>query len=153
MDAFPERSPDPSLTVLGADATDHTDLIPMFLLRYDRANTKRSYARDLSAFFGTDVVTLELARQATFTHVNAHLAELDAAGRAPATMKRRLASLRGFFAWLVSLGLLTLNPADRHLVRRIRSQADGDGVRHDPNGRTGSGSRRICRHELGFLVS
>ena len=129
MDALAPRPPDSLLSVLGPSATEHTDLIPMFLLRYDRANTKRSYARDLSAFFGTEVVTLKLARQVTFSHVNAHLAELDAAGRAPATLKRRVATLRGFFAWLVSLGLLTLNPADRHLVRRIRSQQYGDNIR------------------------
>lgn len=128
MDSLSPRTPGGPLTVLGPSATEHTDLVPMFLLRYDRANTKRSYARDLESFFGTPAVTLELARQVTFTHVNAHLSELEEAGRAPATLKRRVASLRGFFAWLVSLGLLTLNPADRHLVRRISSQKSGDGI-------------------------
>ena len=121
-------APATSLAVLGPSATEHTDLIPVFLLRYDRENTKRSYARDIASFFGTDSVTLALARQVTFAHVNAHLAELEASGRAPATIKRRVASLRGFFAWLVSLGLLALNPADRHLVRRISAQKIGDGI-------------------------
>ena len=104
------------------------DLLPIYLLRYDRENTRRSYARDLESFFGSAVVTLDLARQVDFTHVNAHLEEMESNGLAPATLRRRLASLRGFFAWLIALGLLDLNPADRHLVRRITASRTADGI-------------------------
>lgn len=106
----------------------NTDLVPIYLLRFDRANTKRSYARDIESFFGSGSVSLELARRATFTGVNEHLALLESEGKAPATLRRRLAALRGFFAWLVALGLLDLNPADRQLVRRIAPSRSQDGI-------------------------
>ena len=116
------------LPAVGHGVTAQSDLVPIYLLRYDRENTRRSYARDLAIFFGSDAVTLEMARAVSFGHVNEHLASLDADGRAPATMRRRLATLRGFFAWLVALGLLDLNPADRHLVRRISADRMQDRV-------------------------
>lgn len=118
MPDLTQRPADPLRTV-GAGATEHSDLVPIYLLRYDRENTRRSYARDLTSFFGTEVVTLNLAREVTFTHVNEHLLAMERDGLAPATCRRRIASLRGFFAWLIALGLLDLNPADRYLVRRI----------------------------------
>jgi len=105
-----------------------TDLIPAFLMRFDRDNTRRSYARDLATFYGSDLVTLAMARSVTFVHVNAYLAALEADGKSVATLRRRLACLRGFFAWLVALGLLQLNPADRHLVRRIAPDRARDRV-------------------------
>ena len=103
-----------------------TDLIPTFLLRYDRPNTRRSYTNDLQSFFGSDTVTLEMARAVTFAHVNQYLETLQLQGYAPSTLRRRLASLRGFFAWLVALGVLNTNPADRHLVRRIQRSGGSD---------------------------
>lgn len=113
-----------------SDITPHsgptTDLIPTFLLRYDRENTRRSYTNDLQSFFGSDTVTLEMARAVSFTQVNHYLQSLQAQGYAPSTLRRRLASLRGFFAWLVALGALDTNPADRHLVRRIQRSGGSD---------------------------
>ena len=108
--------------------TDTSDLVPLYLLRFDRDNTRRAYARDLSTFFGSDVVTLQMARVVTFAHVNAYLAVLETEGKSVATLRRRLACLRGFFGWLVALGSLSLNPADRHLVRRIAPDRARDRV-------------------------
>ena len=126
---MPDLTPHTEPTgAVGGPISTHTDLIPIYLLRYDRENTRRSYARDIASFFGTDVVTLDLARHVTFTHINEHLQQLERDGRAPATLRRRLASLRGFFAWLIALGLLDLNPADRHLVRRISASRTADGI-------------------------
>ena len=118
-DLVSQSSSYPGLTTPNTADLD-TDLLPLYLLRYEAANTRRSYANDLRQFFGSEFVTLRMAKQARFTHVNAHLAELSAAGSKPATLQRRVAALRGFFAWLIALGLLEQNPADRHLVRRIR---------------------------------
>ncbi len=106
--------PEPTFTF-----SDTSDLIPLYLLRYDRPNTRRAYARDLATFFGSEIVTLRMARLVTFANVNAFVEALEAEGKSIATLRRHLASLRGFFAWLVALRVLSMNPADRHLVRRI----------------------------------
>ena len=108
--------------------TETSDLVPVYLMRFDRENTRRSYARDLATFFGTEVVTLQMARSVTFVHVNAYLESLESKGKSVATLRRHLACLRGFFAWLIALGLLQLNPADRHLVRRIAPDRARDRV-------------------------
>ena len=99
------------------------NLLPIYLRRYDREQTRRAYRNDLTQFFGTDCVTLALAREATFMHVNRHLEELEDAGRKPSTMRRRLAAVRGFFEWLEALELVERNPAERQLVRRVRKSS------------------------------
>lgn len=106
--------------------TTQSDLVPLYLLRFDRPNTRRAYARDIETFFGTPTVTLELASTVTFSDVNEALASLQETGKSPATQRRFLASLRGFFAWLTALGFLDLNPADRHLVRKVRKSPASD---------------------------
>ena len=126
-------STSPNLTYTSAlaleAAQDHeldTDLLPLFLLRFDAANTRRAYANDLRQFFQSESITLRLARAVDFRLVNEHLAELGSSGAKPTTIQRRIAALRGFFAWLIALGVLHQNPADRHLVRRIRSTTRQD---------------------------
>ena len=110
---------------VGQAFTAQSDLVPLFLLRYDRENTRRAYRNDITSFFGSDEVTLEMAVRVTFADVNDALAALESAGRSPATRRRMVASLRGFFSWLTALGFLDRNPADRHLVRRIPRSSDG----------------------------
>ena len=111
---------------LGRAFTAQSDLVPLYLLRYDRENTRRAYAKDLESFFGCETVTLEMAATVTFTDVNEALQRLESEGKSPATQRRFLASLRGFFGWLAALGFIDLNPADRHLVRRIPKTSDAD---------------------------
>ena len=113
---------------LGRAFTAQSDLIPLYLLRFDRENTRRAYRKDVESFFGSEVVTLEMASSVSFSDVNEALGALDAAGKSPATQRRFLASLRGFFAWLTALGFLDLNPADRHLVRRVPKTSASDGL-------------------------
>lgn len=120
-----EYNPEHESTPIGLGSSQ-SNLIPVFLLRYDRENTRRSYTLDLESFFGSNVVTLEMARAVSFPLVNAYLERMQADGYTPSTMRRRLASLRGFFAWLVALGVLKANPADRHLVRRIARSGGSD---------------------------
>ena len=113
---------------LGRAFSDQSDLIELYLLRFDRPNTRRAYARDLEAFFGSPIVTLEMAREVTFPHVNAFIADLESENKAPSTIRRRVTAVRGFFAWLVALGFLQLNPADRQLVRRVAPDRAQDRV-------------------------
>ena len=107
---------------LGRAFTDESDLVPLFLLRFDRPNTRRAYQQDLSSFFQSDYVSLDIAQRVSFTDVNSFIERLQDGGSPPSTIRRRLAAVRAFFAWLVALGQLTLNPADRHLVRRISKE-------------------------------
>ena len=113
---------------LGTGFSDDSDLVPLYLLRFDRENTRRAYRRDLEGFFTGGPVTLRLARAVSFTHVNEFVAGLEAGGMSPATIRRKLAAVRGFFGWLVALGLLSLNPADRQLVRRVTPDRPQDRV-------------------------
>ena len=121
---MPDLTPS-SAARLGRAFTAQSDLVPLYLLRFDRENTRRAYRRDIGAFFGSEVVTLEMAAAVTFADVNESLRALDRAGKSPATQRRSLASLRGFFGWLVALGFLDLNPADRHLVRKVPKPSGG----------------------------
>jgi site-specific recombinase XerD len=110
------------------DTGHDTDLLPLYLLRYEAVNTRRSYANDLSRFFGASSVTLQMARQITFVEVNRHLEALAAGGARPATIQRRAAALSGFFSWLVALGVLEHNPADPRLIRRTKQVRRRDRV-------------------------
>ena len=96
-----------------------TDLLPLYLLRFDSQNTRRSYTNDVKQFFGSDVITLRVARTVTFIDVNEHLERMSAVGAKATSMQRRVAALRGFFSWLIALQLIDQNPADRQLIRRI----------------------------------
>ena len=111
----PDQTPQPLAYSIPAQA----DLVSTYLLRFDRENTRRSYRNDIARFFEMDIVTLDRVRGVTFVEVNAYVEQLQNDGYAPATLRRKVASLRGFFAWLVALGALGVNPADRHLIRRI----------------------------------
>lgn len=116
--------PPPSEALPATQADLETDLLPIYLLRFDRPQTRRAYRGDLCQFFGSDFVTLEQARSVTFVHVNEHVQALEAGGARPSTLRRKISSLRGFFAWLLALELITANPADRQVVRRVsRSDA------------------------------
>ena len=101
------------------------DLLPVFLSRFDREETRRAYRADLEAFFRAGAVDLSLAREATFLHVNDHLRKLSEQGLRPATIRRRIAAIRGFFSWLLALEVIEANPAEKELTRSVRSGAGG----------------------------
>jgi site-specific recombinase XerD len=110
-------------TVSGSNhlgAPGERDLLTLYLLRFDRAHTRRSYRSDLVQFFGSETISLEQAAAVSFVDVNDHIRRSELEGLKAATLRRRVAALRGFFSWLIALGALTTNPADRHLVRKIR---------------------------------
>lgn len=102
------------------------NLIEAFLDRYDRPQTRKAYGDDLSAFFGADFADTGTVRDLSFTDINRHIAEMEENGYKPATIKRRIAAIRGFCEWLVALGILSRNPASRHVLRRIRKSSGRD---------------------------
>lgn len=103
-----------------------TNLMPIFLRRFDRESTRRSYRTDLRQFFKTDHIDLNLARTATFMHVNRHIRQMQDDGRKPSTIRRRIAAIRGFFDWLLALEAVERNPADKNLIRRVRTPSRKD---------------------------
>lgn len=116
-----------SSVVTSLDSPD-ANLLPAYLHRFDRPQTRRAYENDLTQFFGTSFITADLARSVSFLHVNEHIAQLEAEARQPTTIKRRVSALRGFFDWLEALGLIGSNPAHKQLVRRVRSVTSRDQV-------------------------
>ncbi len=101
-------------------------LIDVYLQRFDSAQTARSYRSDLVDFFGTDQVDHELVQGVNFVHVNQYIASLEVLGRKASTIKRRIASIRGFFDWLHALGAIDKNPAQKQLLRRVKSVSSKD---------------------------
>ncbi|WP_461109838.1 tyrosine recombinase XerC [Tessaracoccus terricola] len=75
------------------------------------AHTVRAYVSDLTAL--ADFVDGPM-RDVTLQVLRASLADLAEAGAAPSTIQRRVACVRGFFAWAVKVeGLLAEDPASR----------------------------------------
>ncbi|NPV54775.1 MAG: tyrosine-type recombinase/integrase [Firmicutes bacterium] len=85
-----------------------------FLITIPPGNTRRSYGSDLELFY--DFLAIGTQRDASLgdigiEHVAAFRDHEMARGVSPATLRRRLAALRAFFAWAVDNGLATHNPA------------------------------------------
>ncbi len=103
-------------------------LIDVYLKRFDRPQTVRSYRSDLVHFFGTDDVTIKEVQEINFVHINQYIASLETDGRKASTIRRRIAAIRGFFDWLHALGAIERNPAQKQLIRRVRSSDMKDRV-------------------------
>src|SRR5205823_6624810 len=103
------------------DATAE-DVRVRFLLSLSSENTRAAYARDL-ADWGAWLAEHDLdPLGATRAHVDAYARDLEAQGRSPATVARRLATLAGYYRYAVDEDVLARSPVDR--VRRPRG-ADG----------------------------
>lgn len=79
--------------------------------KHASANTISSYMRDLRQFASyTGERQLELT-DVTETRVSTYLGFLSGQGKSPATVSRSLASIKGFYHYLVSKGVMEENPA------------------------------------------
>jgi integrase/recombinase XerD len=85
-------------------------------------HTAAAYRSDLQDFFRHCHQHATPPLSATRADLAAYLHRLQAAGCAPATVARRLVSLRGFFGLAVAEYGLTTSPAQRIRMRRGRSQ-------------------------------
>jgi site-specific recombinase XerD len=117
-----------SLVASGGDIAPHdpaldADLLPVYLLRFDREQTRRAYRNDLLQLFDAEFITLRMARAVTFVHLNGFLQHLQESGLRPSTLQRKVSAIRGFYSWLEALGLVDANPANKQLVRRIDRNA------------------------------
>jgi site-specific recombinase XerD len=81
-----------------------------FLLSHREGNTRDAYRRDLADWWrwcaDHDLDPLAVRR----VHVDAYARALEQQGRAPATVRRRLAVLSSFYRYAVEEGALTANP-------------------------------------------
>lgn len=105
------------------DSALDTDLLPVYLLRFDREQTRRAYRNDITRLFESEFVTLRMARELTFVHLNAYVQQLQSDGLKSSTLRRKVSAIRGFYSWLEALNLVETNPANRQLVRRIDRNA------------------------------
>ena len=87
-------------------------------------NTTVSYLRDIRQFAGwlRDTEEAELV-DATQQNIADYLHQLSAQGRSCATISRSLASLKNFFAYLVSSGFLRETPVQHVHVERGKEKA------------------------------
>lgn len=109
-----------------SDLARSHNLIDLYLERFDRANTRSAYRNDLTRFFGTDDVSLAAAQSVTFVEMNRYVAGLESDGLKASTIKRKIAAVRGFYEWLIALGVMEQNPAHRQVLRHVRSVRTND---------------------------
>ncbi len=101
-------------------ASDYdTDLLPVYLLRFDRVQTKRAYKNDLCQLFESEFITLQMAKTLDFVYLNTYIEKLQQAGLKASSIQRKISAIRGFYSWLMALGFLDRNPADRQVIRRV----------------------------------
>jgi len=123
--------PDPSTKLQHAgdarlaagDTPLDADLLPVYLLRFDREQTRRAYLNDITQLFESEFVTLRMVRSLNFVHINAFIQQLQESGLKSSTLRRKVSAIRGFYNWLEALDLVAVNPANKQLVRRIDRNA------------------------------
>ena len=103
-------------------ASDHNDVLAPFLAGQLTEQTRKAYRSDLAAFFGHDHITLDDCRQVSYADVIAYRNRLSDGGAKPATVNRKLSSIRALFRVLVAAGVLPTNPADAALVKGFKPQ-------------------------------
>jgi integrase/recombinase XerD len=83
------------------------------------SNTVSSYMRDIRQYASwlETAVSIDIV-DAAQTHIRQYLTQLEDEGRSPATISRSLASLKNFYAYLVSSGFIAKTPVfDVHIDR------------------------------------
>ncbi len=84
-------------------------------VKHAAANTVASYMRDLRQFASYAEDRQLTVQDITQTHISTYLDYLSGQGKSPATVSRSLASMKGFFSYLVSEGVISESPA-AHVV-------------------------------------
>ena len=83
----------------------------LFIERGLANNTEQAYRRDLTSFIGflekNDIDDFETITRST---VNSYIREMRNKGYAPTSITRKIASLRGWFKWMISQELINHDP-------------------------------------------
>ena len=96
-------------TTTGIDAHD---VLSPFLAGQLTPQTRRAYHADLCAFFGSESITLDDCRGVTFADVITYRNRLSDGGAKPATVNRKLSSIRALYKVLVCLLYTSPSPRD-----------------------------------------
>jgi site-specific recombinase XerD len=102
------------------------NLLPLYLQRFDREQTRKAYRTDLIHFFDSPKISLEQATRITFVDVNAYITNLETQNYKASSIRRKITAIRGFFDWLVAIGAINNNPAHKQLLRRVRKSSQRD---------------------------
>ncbi len=114
-----------------SNATSLSTLAGAWLASFASDNTRQAYRRDLSDFLG-----FCFEHEVPFTSVgrpgiDAYARSVEAAGKSPATVARRLSALASFYGYLVEEQVLATSPLER--VRRPRVASDSPMLGLDRN--------------------
>ena len=92
-------------------------------IKHSSANTVASYIRDLSQLsqYAEDYLETELTRL-TADQISVYLAWMTNGGKSQATVTRSLASMKGFYGYLLSEGLVEQNPAKGIQLKRAEKK-------------------------------
>lgn len=111
--------------------TPVTTLAGMWLASLGSENTRAAYRRDLTDFIGfcgrVEIEPLDATRQV----VDLYARLMDAEGKAPATVARRLSALSSFFEYLVDESVLAVSPVTRVRRPKVSSESPMLGLDRD----------------------
>ncbi|OGI00804.1 MAG: hypothetical protein A2287_10420 [Candidatus Melainabacteria bacterium RIFOXYA12_FULL_32_12] len=83
----------------------------LFIERGLSNNTEQAYRRDLTSFIGfLDKNDINNFENITRSIVNSYIREMRNSGYAPTSITRKIASLRGWFKWMISQELINHDP-------------------------------------------
>ena len=105
-------------TIHAPDQVDATVHIAEFVEGYSSAATRAAYVSDLSLWLGHCRDQSRGLFEVRRADIESYARQLEAAGLAPATVNRRLATITGFYRWALEERLVANNPAGN--VRRPR---------------------------------
>ena len=119
-------------------------------------NTRMSYSRDLTRFFGwLEEQGIREIQRVTATGIQAYLLKLEGQGRSTATVSRVLASLKAYFHYLFREGQVQEDPAELVKAPRVEkkppsilSVEDIDRLLGQPSGHTAREIRDRAMLEL-----
>jgi len=89
---------------------DTVNIVDEFLSNFPKSATRTAYKRDISDFFGYYNARFGDPGILTINHFIAYRDQLLADGKAPATVGRKLSSLKSLMHWCVTRGFLQSNP-------------------------------------------
>lgn len=122
------------VAITAPPATTDTPLeavLGAWLASYPTASTRDAYRRDVVGFLafldGYGIDLLKVTRQV----VDAYSRHLEAEGKAPATIARRLACLSSLYGYLVDEGALALSPVERVKRPKVPSESPRLGLDRD----------------------
>lgn len=93
--------------------------------RRSSENTTQSYLRDINQYFTYCTSKKKEVTAVDIKFVKAYLDSISKLGKSEATCTRVLASVRCFYKYLISIGVITSNPADNIHLQKAKQKLPG----------------------------